>query len=93
METRISLKTCFALPDSGSERMPLPEGVETVGDLINYIGVQIEYSFIDPESGQLEEDLEIIVNKKEIWFYPEALNTPLQDSDVVEIYLLPLGGG
>ena len=93
METRISLKTCFALPGSGSERMPLPEGVETVGDLINYIGGQIEYSFINPESDQLEEDLEIILNKKEIWFYPGALNTPLQDGDVVEIYLLPLGGG
>jgi hypothetical protein len=93
METKISLKTCFALPGSDSERMPLPEGVGTVGDLINYMGGQIEYSFINPESGQLEEDLEIILNKKEIWFYPEALNTPLQDSDVVEIYLLPLGGG
>ena len=66
METRISLKTCFALPGSDSERMPLPEGVGTVGDLINYIGGQIEYSFINPESGQLEEDLEIILNKKEI---------------------------
>jgi molybdopterin converting factor small subunit len=93
MGTRISLKTCFALPDSASEGMPLPEGVETVGDLINHIGGQIEYSFMDPESGHLEEDLEIIVNKKEIWFYPDALNTPLQDGDVVEVYLLPLGGG
>ena len=93
METRISLKTCFAVPESTSEGMPLPEGVETVGDLINYIGGQIEYSFMDPESGQLEEDLEIIVNKKEIWFYPAALDTPLQDGDMIEIYLLPLGGG
>jgi hypothetical protein len=67
--------------------------VKTVGDLLGNIGGQIEYSFINPESGQLEEDLEIIVNKKEIWFYPDALNTPLQDGDVVEIYLLPLGGG
>jgi hypothetical protein len=91
--TRITLQTCFAIPGSGSEKMPLPEGVETVGDLIKYIGAQIEFSFINPESGQLEEDLEIIVNKKEIWFYPTALNTPLQDGDVVEIYLLPLGGG
>lgn len=93
METTISLKTCFALPETSTEKMPLPEGVKTVGDLISYIGGQIEYSFMDPESGQLEEDLEIIVNKKEIWFYPAALNTPLQDGDVVEIYLLPLGGG
>lgn len=93
METRISLKTCFALPGSGSEMMSLPESVNTVGDLLGYIGGQIEFSFIHPESGQLEEDLEIIVNKKEIWFYPDALNTPLQDGDVVEIYLLPLGGG
>ena len=73
--------------------MSLPESVNTVGDLLGYIGGQIEFSFIHPESGQLEEDLEIIVNKKEIWFYPDALNTPLQDDDVVEIYLLPLGGG
>ena len=93
MGTSISLQTCFAIPGSESKRMSLPEGVKTVGDLLCNIGGQIEYSFINPESGQLEEDLEIIINKKEIWFYPDALNTPLQDGDVVEIYLLPLGGG
>lgn len=93
MRTKITLKTCFALPGSDSEMRSLPESVETVEDLLSYIGGKIEYSFIDPESGHLEEDLEIIVNKKEIWFYPTALNMPLQDGDLVEIYLLPLGGG
>jgi molybdopterin converting factor small subunit len=93
MGKRITLQTSFALPVSGSDTMTLPEGVETVGDLLGHMGEQINFTFIDLETGSLEEDLEIIVNEKEIWFYPSALNTPLKDGDKVEIYLLPLGGG
>jgi putative ubiquitin-RnfH superfamily antitoxin RatB of RatAB toxin-antitoxin module len=94
MGKRIALHTSFALPGSGSDdTMMLPEGVETVADLLGHMGDQINFKFFDLETGRLEEDLEIILNEKEIWFYPSALNTPLQDGDKVEIYLLPLGGG
>lgn len=93
MGKRIALQTSLALPGSGSDTMPLPEGVETVGDLLRHMGEQIHFKFIDFKTASLEEDLEIILNEKEIWFYPSALHTPLKDGDKVEIYLLPLGGG
>jgi hypothetical protein len=93
MGKRIALHTSFALPGSGSDTMTLPEGVETVADLLGHMGDQINFKFLDFEAGSLEEDLEIILNEKEIWFYPSSLSTPLQDGDKVEIYLLPLGGG
>ncbi|MFH0845730.1 MAG: hypothetical protein V1930_09635 [Pseudomonadota bacterium] len=93
MARKIKLQTCFALARSDSERMVLPEVVKTVSDLLSYMGGKIDFSFTDPGSGRIEDDLEIILNNKDIWFYPEALNRELQDGDIVEIYLLPLGGG
>ena len=93
MGKRIVLHTSFALPGSGSDTKMLPEGIESVGDLLGHMGEQINFTFINLESDSLEEDLEIILNEKEIWFYPSALNTPLKDGDKVEVYLLPLGGG
>lgn len=75
--------------------MFLPDGVLTVMDLIAHMGRQMKLNFIDPDSGrlELEQDLEIILNGKEIWFYPGALNTPMKDGDKVEIYMLSMGGG
>jgi hypothetical protein len=93
MGKMINLKTCFALPGSGSGMLALPEGVETVRDLLGDMGGQIGFNFIDLKTGELEEDLEIIINGKEVWFYPSALDINLNDGDIVEIYLLPLGGG
>ena len=93
MGIEISLQTCFALHDPGSEKMILPEGINTVGDLLRHMGRQANFTFLDQETGEPEEDLEIILNGKEVWFYPSALDTVLKDGDRVEIYLLPLGGG
>jgi hypothetical protein len=93
MGKRIALHTSFALSGSGSDTTMLPDGVETVADLLGHMGDQIHFTFLDLETGSLEEDLEIILNEKEIWFYPSALHTPLKDGDKVEVYLLPLGGG
>ena len=85
------LESVVAIDDRG--QMVLPKGVETVRDLLINMSGQMNYSFIDPGTGDLEEDLEIIVNNKEVWFYPSALDAPLKEGDLVEIYLLPLGGG
>ena len=93
MKTRIKLLTCFALPGSDSEIMDLPEGVITVADLINWMGREINFKIIDSKTGEVENDLEIILNGKEVFFYPNALNTVLNDGDQLEIFLLPLGGG
>ena len=93
MGIKIRLQTCFALPGSESEIMALPQDVSTLRDLLNYMSGQMEFSFMDGTTGNVEEDLEIKINNKEVWFYPFALDTPLKEDDLVEIYLLPLGGG
>jgi len=73
--------------------MSVPETVHTMRDLLVHIGEKIDYSFFVSDSGQLEDDFEIVLNGKEIWFYPQGLDAPLKDGDLVEIYPLPLGGG
>ena len=93
MKTRIKFRTCFALPGAESEIMELPEGVATVADLINCIGDEMNVSLIDPKTGELEKDLEVILNGKDVFFYPDALNNTLNEDDLLEIFLLPLGGG
>jgi len=60
---------------------------------LEHIGKQIDFAFIDTNSGELKIELEILVNGKDVWFYPTGLNTPLKDGNLLEIYLIPLGGG
>lgn len=93
MKTRIKLKTCFAVEGFESEIVDLPEGVATVADLLSYLEGLMNSRFVDPESGETEFDLEILLNHKDIWFQPMALGTLLRQGDIVEIYPLPLGGG
>ena len=81
MKTRIKLQTCFALPGLGSDMVSLPEGVKTIADMVNFMGTEMDYSLIDPETGNLEEDIEIIINGKDVWFYPTSLDTPLKDKN------------
>ena len=93
MGTRIKLQTCFALNNSESELLELPKEIVTLRNLLSYLGGKINYSFMDSETGSIEDDLEIRINNKEVWFYPSALDTRLENNDLVEIYLIPLGGG
>ena len=93
MKTRIKFHTCFALPGSDSEIMDLPEGVMTVADLIHWMGREINVSFIDSKTGEMENDIEVILNGKEVFFYSNGVDTVLNDGDRLEIFLLPLGGG
>lgn len=39
------------------------------------------------------EEWEILMNEKEIWFYPNKLETQIKEGDLLEVYLTPLGGG
>jgi len=93
MPATIKLDTNFAFGGSGSDGFSLPSGVTTIGDLLRHIGKAVDFPFIDPDSGDLEIDLEISINGKDIWFYPTGLNTPLKEGDVVDISMIPLGGG
>jgi hypothetical protein len=93
MGITIELKTCFAVSRSESAKREVPEGVKTIKDFLLFLGKEARFDFVDVGSGQLEKDLEILVNGKEVWFYPSGLDRPLKDGDVVEVYLIPLGGG
>lgn len=73
--------------------MPLPPEVGSVEELLRFIGEEIDFVFLDAESGRLRPSIEVILNGKEIWFYPDRLQSALKDGDVLEITLIPLGGG
>ena len=79
------------MPGLESGMMTLADGIETIADLLIDLGKQIDFEFIDPASGDLVESIEIIVNEKEVWFYPSALKTSLKDGDVVELGVEGLG--
>ena len=90
---KIQLNTNFVALNSESRETNLPPTILTVRDLIGYAGRQVNFQFFNNDSGELETDLEIMVNGKEVWFYPDKLDTQLKDGDSVAIYLMPVGGG
>jgi len=73
--------------------MVLASSVQSVNDLLRYLGEKIDFVFLDAATGKLRPDIEVIVNGKEIWFYPEGLQKPIHDGDSIEVTLIPLGGG
>ncbi len=73
--------------------LTLPHSVSTVADLLRYIGKETRFVFLDPITGDLRPDIEIILNNKEIWFYSKGLQQSLTHNDTLEITLIPLGGG
>jgi len=93
MPIKIQLNKNIPFRGSGSREFTLPSTITTIGDLLEHIGKQIDFAFIDTNSGELKIELEILVNGKDVWFYPTGLNTPLKDGNLLEIYLIPLGGG
>ena len=93
MPAIIKLNTNFAFNVQDSGDFPLPPDVKTITDLLQHIGKEIEFDLIDPDTGELDIDLEITINGKDFWFYPTGLKTPLNDGDSVQVSLIPLGGG
>jgi hypothetical protein len=73
--------------------MVLPSAVRSVEDLLRHLGEKIGFVFLDAQTGNLRPDIDILVNGKEIWFYPEGLKEPVLEGDSIEITLIPLGGG
>jgi hypothetical protein len=93
MPITITMKSNLSLQRSREPQMVLASSVQSVSDLLRYLGEKIDFSFLDATSGKLRPDIEVIVNGKEIWFYPEGLQKPIQDGDSIEVTLIPLGGG
>ena len=89
----IQLRTNFAFNVPASGNFSVPSEVKTILDLLRHISREIDFDLIDPESGELDIDLEITINGKDLWFFPTGLKTRLNDGDSVLISLIPLGGG
>jgi hypothetical protein len=62
-------------------------------DLLHHLGEEIDFLFMDGQTGKLRPDIEVLVNGKELGFYPEGLKHAICDGDSIEITLIPLGGG
>lgn len=93
MSRTITLITSFAFPGKRDELFVLPEGMERIGDLLRYLGRELDYSLLGPKGDDIDDDLEVSINGKGLWAYPESLNTALHHGDRVEIFMLTLGGG
>jgi hypothetical protein len=91
--TTIILKSNVSLSRPDGPEMGLPLSVKTMDDLLRHIGKMIDFVFLDAQTGKLRPDIEILVNGKEIWFYPDGLKKPIFHGDSIEITLIPLGGG
>ena len=89
----IIMKSNLSLQRVQDPHMVLPPAVQSVSELLRYLGERIDFVFLDAASGRLRPDIEVIVNGKEIWFYPEGLQKPIHDGDSIEVTLIPLGGG
>lgn len=93
MPTTVFMKSNVSLNRPQGPETLLPSSVENMEDLLRHVGAEIDFLLLDAQTGKLRPDIDILVNGKEIWFYPEGLKKPLLDGDSIEITLLPLGGG
>ncbi|HPU28988.1 MAG TPA: hypothetical protein PLM71_01550 [Syntrophorhabdaceae bacterium] len=84
---RIRIKTNFVGSDFEIE-VPTQYSVRDI--LYSIMPEFVKDSRIDEE---IREEWEILVNEKDIWFYPDNLETQLKTGDLLEVYLTPLGGG
>ena len=93
MPTTVAIRTNISLTRAQGPDITLPSSVKTMEDLLNHLGEAIDFLFIDGQTGKLRPDIDILVNGKEIWFYPEGLKRAICNRDSIEITLIPLGGG
>ncbi len=93
MPTTVVLKTNVSLSRPQGPEMVLSSSVRNMEDLLRHIGEKIDFVFLDAQTGKLRPDIDILLNGKEIWFYPEGLKRAILDGDSIEITLIPLGGG
>ena len=93
MPRTIKLTTNFLRRESGFGDFQIPHGLRTLGDLLRHIGRQADFIFTDAEGVQLRPDIEVMINEKNMAFYPTGLKTSVKDGDWVDISLTPMGGG
>jgi hypothetical protein len=91
--TKITMKSNVSLRRPQGPEVVLPSAARNIEDLLRYLGEEIDFLFLDARTGKLRPDIDILLNRKEIGFYPEGLKSPIREGDSIEITLIPLGGG
>ena len=92
-DVTISLITNLSVTSGQDDHFVLPEGVMTVKDLLEFIGEKIEFDLLKTGGNDIDEDVELIVNGRNVFASSERFQKPLGEGDIVEIYMLTLGGG
>lgn len=93
MPSKVRLRTNFSIPRYGAEQIYLPPYISNVRELLHWVEESAGFIFVDWSGATLRDDVEVIINGKDLFFYPTRLETELKDGDVVDIQLLTLGGG
>jgi len=89
----ISLRTAVIIPSMERDEVMLQEDVCSVRDLLHFIGSKVNFDIIDPISGDLCDDFEIVINGQEVLFLHNGLDTNLNNGDAVIMNIIGLGGG
>ena len=93
MSKSIQLITSFAFPGKRDGDFQAPEGMENVGDLLVHLGKVLNYSLFNARGDGIDDDLQVLINDRGLWSYPEGLKTHLRHGDKVQVQMLTLGGG
>lgn len=93
MGKKIQLKTNFSLRSRSTGEMDLLPSLNTIADLLQHLGKEVGFVFIDAEGRMLRKDVEVLINGKDISFLPSGLKTILNQGDSVDVALMTLGGG
>lgn len=88
---RITIKSNFGITGLDNDELEL-EGYPTLSDVLSELAESAEYPFLC-QDGQIDPDVEILLNGLEYAFLPQRLNTLLNEGDKIQILMLALGGG
>ena len=88
---RIKVKTNFVIKGINNEGVEF-EGHPSLRDVLFEVANKAEFPFIYPD-GEIDPEVEILLNDLEYAFLPKRLDTKLKEDDKVEIMMLAIGGG
>lgn len=88
---KVRLKTNFDT-GLGADEIECQEG-NTLRTVLNNISRRIGFNIIDPRHDEVDSFVEVRVNNREHFLYPQQLDSPLSEGDEVEIMLTMFGGG
>jgi molybdopterin converting factor small subunit len=79
----------------GVKELEIDKDSITLEDVLSWVNSKQErvLPFVDPATSELDELFEIGINGRDCRYMPQRLNTALKDGDLVEIFIVAVGGG